>query len=207
VRAAVSIVVEQGPDKATIRNVASRLGVSPMSLYRHVSDKTDLLDEVVDQLFSSRWRPTVDRSNWRAWIHEAADGLRRFLVEQPVALEVYLAHPVVSATARARMQAMVSVLNEVLGDHDRAREAYAALHTYTIGFAALESSRAAARPKIESADELTRELAAYSSPDQFAAGLDYLLDGLCRARPGADGLAQPHRHTSEEVLSIDNREH
>jgi AcrR family transcriptional regulator len=180
VRAAVEIVVEQGPAKATIRNVAGRLGVAPMSLYRHVRDKTDLLDEVVDRLFGQRWKPVAEEEDWRLWVHQCTDNLRRFLVEQPAALEVYLSHPVVSPTARLRMDAMVAVLRQALGREDRARSAYAALHTYTIGFAALESSRAAWRPASRPTDQLTLELAAYSSPHQFATGLDYLLDGLWR---------------------------
>ena len=52
-----------------------------MSLYRHVRDKDDLLDEVVDRLLVRAWKPRADAADWRAWIAEAADKLRHFLVD------------------------------------------------------------------------------------------------------------------------------
>ena len=188
VETATRIVSEGGSEQMTIRGLAAELGVAPMSLYRHVRDKDDLLDEVVDRLFTDVWQPHVNELHWRAWLAEAADNLRRFLVEQPAALHVYLSHPVVSAAALARMQAMLRVLAQVTGDDDQAGRAYAAIHTYTIGFAALEASRAGWQPGESSArgvsetdpgtTSLAHRLAAYTTPHQFAEGLDYLLDGI-----------------------------
>lgn len=84
-------------------------------------------------------------------IAEAVDKLRRFLVDQPAA-----------------------------------RRAYAAIHTYTIGFAALEASRAGGSEATKSGNEpshsntgdLADQLAAYTTPRQFAEGLRYLLEGI-----------------------------
>lgn len=176
----------------SVRAVAARLGVSPMALYRHVRNKDDLLDEVVDRLFADRWRPDGGDVDWRQWIIDAADRLRRFLVEVPVALQVYLSHPVVAPTAVQRMDACLDVLVRALGDDARARRAYAAIQTYTIGFAALEAAREGAPPRGgargapalagDDADR-ARELASYSSPSQFLAGLGYLLAGIGRAGP------------------------
>ena len=81
-----------------------------MSLYHHVQDKDDLLDEVTDGLLSDVWKPHGSRSNWHKWTAEAADRLRLLLVSEPVALHVYLRHPVVSPAAIARMDAMLQVL-------------------------------------------------------------------------------------------------
>jgi TetR/AcrR family tetracycline transcriptional repressor len=171
----------------SVRAVAARLGVSPMALYRHVRNKDDLLDEVVDRLFADRWRPARDDEDWRQWIIDAADRLRRFLVDVPAALQVYLSHPVVAPTAAQRMDACLDVLARALGDDARARRAYAAIQTYTIGFAALEAAReeaprpgdgrGAPAPVGHDADR-ARELASYSSPTQFLAGLGYLLAGI-----------------------------
>jgi hypothetical protein len=80
----------------SIRSLAASLGVAPMSLYRHIRDKDDLLDEVVDRLLTDLWRPATAEDDWRAWTIEAATRLRDFLVGQPAALHVYFAHPVVS---------------------------------------------------------------------------------------------------------------
>ncbi len=178
VDAATWVVRAGGYEQMTIRSLAGQLGVSPMSLYGHVRDKDDLLDEVVDTLLSEVWRPRAREDEWRAWIAEAADKLRRFLVSQPAALHVYLGHPVVSASALARMEAMMRVLREAGLSEAAARRAYGAIHTYTIGFAALEASRAREARAEHDADDLARQLAAYTTPQQFAEGLGYLLEGV-----------------------------
>lgn len=178
VDAATRVVRSGGYEGMSIRSLAADLGVAPMTLYRHVIDKDDLLDEVVDRLLARTWRPSVPRSEWRAWIMSAADRFRRFLVAQPAALHVYLHHPVVSPAAVARMNAMLEVLRQGMGDEERARRAYAAIHTYTLGFAALEACRARWAPEDDDVNDLARELAAYTSPRQFADGLEYLLDGI-----------------------------
>lgn len=177
VEAAVRLVSTGGYDELTMGALAANLGVAPMSLYRHVADKDDLLDEVVDRLLAKAWKPTVSRNDWRGWITQAADKLRRFLVAQPAALHVYLSHPVVTPAAVARMTAMMDVLRTGLGDEQAARRAYAAIHTYTIGFAALEAGRSGWNPDENGIDGLAQELSSYTSPQQFADGLHSLIDG------------------------------
>lgn len=179
VEAAINAVTSRGYEDMSIRSLAVDLGVAPMTLYRHVRDKDDLLDEVVDRLLARSWKPSLSREDWRAWVTQAADKLRRFLVTQPAALHVYLRHPVASPAAVARMNAMMDVLRRGMNDdEDRARRAYAAIHTYTLGFAALEAGRAGWSPRNDDVDGLARELAEYTSPRQFAEGLGYLLDGI-----------------------------
>jgi AcrR family transcriptional regulator len=178
VRAAVRIVNAGGYQELTIRGLAAGLGVSPMSLYRHIRDKDDLLDEVVDRLLAPAWRPSAAEDDWRAWLTEAAAKLRDFLVSQPAALHVYLSHPVVSPVAVDRMTTMIDVLRRTGADEGTARRAYGALHTYTIGFAALEASRAGWDPGNSEVSSLAQQLAAYTTTEQFMNGLRYLLDGI-----------------------------
>ncbi len=164
----------------SIRSLAADLGVAPMSLYRHIRDKDDLLDEVVDQLLARVWRPAASEENWQEWIVEAATNLRQFLVTQPAALHIYLRHPVVSPAAVERMDAMLCVLRRAGLDESAARSAYGALHTYTIGFAALEASRAGWLPDSGDVSSLAQQLAAYTTAGQFIEGLQYLLEGIGR---------------------------
>lgn len=178
VAAALDVISHDGYESLTIRGLADRLGVGPMSLYRHVRDKEDLLNEVADELLAVRWQPKAAETKMRAWIDEAADRLRRFLVEQPAALHVYLRRPVTSPAALARMDAMLRVLRRICRTDQDTRAAYAAIHTYTVGFAALEAARASGIPAEESAGRLADQLAAYTSAAQFARGLAYLLDGI-----------------------------
>ena len=182
---ATRVVAERGFQRLTIRHLAAELGVAPMSLYRHVRSKDDLLNEVVDRMLAQTWRPAraAGEQGWRGWIVEAAEKLRNFLTAQPAALHVYLSHPVVSPSAVRRMEAVMAVLRGALGDECLAQQAYAAIHTYTIGFAALEASRAASAGLTDGEPaSLATQLAAYTSAEQFTTGLDYLLRGC--APPG-----------------------
>ena len=178
VRAAMKIVTAGGYEHMSIRTLAASLGVAPMSLYRHIRDKDDLLEEVVDRLLARSWRPSAAENDPRAWITEAASRLRDFLVSQPAALHVYLRHPVVSPAAVDRMDAMMNVLRRTGIDEQTARSAYGALHTYTVGFAALEAARAGGAPDTGDAGGLARQLAAYTTTGQFLEGLRYLLEGI-----------------------------
>lgn len=165
-------------EQMTIRRLAARLGVAPMSLYRHVRDKEDLLNEVVDRMLADLWRPEADPSDPWAWFMESADRLRAFLVDQPAALHVFLSHPVTSPVALARLRTVLCVLESAGLDEPAARRLYAAVHTYTLGFSALQSSRARwLATHDEIADPDAAWLAALSGPEQFSDGLAALIAG------------------------------
>lgn len=180
VQTAIRVIEAGGYQELSIRSLAAGLGVAPMSLYRHIRDKDDLLDEVVDLLLAEAWRPAAAEDDWEAWLIEAAANFRQFLVSQPAALHVYLRHPVVSPAAIQRMDAMMGVLRRAGLDEATARSAYATLHTYTLGFAALEASRAGWVPSCEDASSRANVLAAYTTTGQFMQGLRYLLEGISR---------------------------
>src|SRR3954447_26439646 len=48
--ATLALAEERGLDAVSMRAVATRLGVTPMALYRHVGDKQGLLDGLVERL-------------------------------------------------------------------------------------------------------------------------------------------------------------
>src|SRR5918998_4360722 len=48
--ATLALADEEGLAAVSMRAVAARLGVTPMALYRHVGDKSQLLDGLVEQL-------------------------------------------------------------------------------------------------------------------------------------------------------------
>ncbi len=183
--AAVQAIAETGFEQMTIRSLASRLGVAPMTLYRHVKNKDDLLDEIADRQLARTWRPRAPADDWQAWIAEAARRLRDLLVSQPAVLHVYLRHPVASPAAVARMEAMLEALRRGGLDDASARTAYASIHTYTVGFAALEASRARSSGALRAGTEVERQLAGFTSPEQFATGLGYLLAGIRGEAPAS----------------------
>ena len=99
-------------------------------------------------------------------------------MSQPGALHVYLRRPVVTPAAIDRMEAMLAVLRDAGFDEPLARRAYGAIHTYTIGFAALQASRHQSATDDEDADAMVKELAKYTTPQQFKEGLGFLLKGI-----------------------------
>lgn len=180
VDAATAIVEAGGFETMTIRSLAAELGVAPMSLYRHVRDKDDLLDEVVDRLLAATWRPEAPTGDWRAWMVEVADRLRALLVSQPAALQAFLRHPVVSPAAIARMETVLAVLSGAGVPDAEAWQAFATVQTYTVGFAALEASRAGWSSSKGPSEGLVGRLASITTPHQFVEGLGWLLDALER---------------------------
>jgi AcrR family transcriptional regulator len=179
VEAALRSMRTIGFEQMTIRSLAADLDVAPMSLYRYIRDKDDLMDEVAEVLLIQSQPMPADSGTWQGRLTVAAEGLRRLLVEEPGALYVYLRHPVISATAIRRMEMMLKILREAGYDTASAKTAYAAIQTYTVGFAALETSRAGWVPP-EKTSRTANELVAMTSPKQFASGLGYLLAGIER---------------------------
>lgn len=72
---AVAIADTEGLDGLSMRRLAAELGVGPMSLYRHVRDKDDLLLRMLDTVIRE-WRPPdAGGAGWRECLEAAARGL------------------------------------------------------------------------------------------------------------------------------------
>jgi AcrR family transcriptional regulator len=183
VEAALRSLRTTGFEQMTIRSLAADLDVAPMSLYRYIRDKDDLMDEVVEELLIQSAPMPGSSGTWQARLTVAAEGLRRLLVQEPGALYVYLRHPVISPTAIRRMEMMLKILRDAGYDTASSKTAYAALQTYTVGFAALETSRAGWVPPAKTS-RTAKELVAMTSPKQFSTGLRYLLAGIEREAGG-----------------------
>jgi AcrR family transcriptional regulator len=184
VDAAVKVVKGGGQEQMTIGGLAGEMGAAPMSLYRYVRDRDDLLDEVVDRLLVKRLAATRWRGRLAGVVAEAADKLRRFLVAQPAGRHVYLRHPAVSPAAIAHMQAVLIVVGRAGFDTEATRSAYPAIHTYTVGFAAVEASRAGWVASDDTGG-MPNQTLAYTTPRQSAEGLHYPVEGIeQRHRPG-----------------------
>lgn len=193
-----------GVQAVTMRSLADSLGVSAMSLYAHVTDKDDILDAVIESRLRTVGLPDTN-GPWQHWIVEISQALRAILVAEPALLDRYSRRPVGVPAALTRMDTALDVLIRSGFEDAAAVTAFAAVHTYTIGFAALEASRGtsagrARRSPTSLADthleywpahfatldtgdfpQLTRlrpDLVAFTTDQQFSAGLTALIDGL-----------------------------
>jgi len=98
----LAIVDELGPDALTMRAVAAKLDVTPMSLYNHVADKSGLVALVVDRVITECALPERTRSGWQEdlcvlghWMRErfeahpaTSDLRRRYQVWSPAIMAI-----------------------------------------------------------------------------------------------------------------------
>lgn len=81
-RAAVRYVDEHGLDALSMHKLGAELGVKGMSLYKHVADKDDLLDGIVEQLWAEiPEQPAA--GDWRAAVRGLAGALRQLVHRHP----------------------------------------------------------------------------------------------------------------------------
>jgi AcrR family transcriptional regulator len=76
---ALEVLDADGLEGLTMRRLADRLGVGAMSLYRHVTDRDDLLDLVVEGILAETEAPTPSGS-WRPDLEAIARAARAGLL-------------------------------------------------------------------------------------------------------------------------------
>ncbi|HXV93294.1 MAG TPA: TetR/AcrR family transcriptional regulator [Pseudonocardia sp.] len=199
--AGLDIAAAEGAGALTMRRVAAELGVAPMSLYRHVADKEELLLLLLDEVAAGLAAPPVDGDPWRRLealftdVHEHL-GRHRWVV--PVLAEGRLFAP----RALWLLEAALEALAEAGADDRGALDGYALLWHYTLGHVAGGGTaerevRESRRALIEGTDlsqtprvaALLRSGRAYDPGTGFRFGLRAILRGL-RAEIGAGQPAE-----------------
>jgi AcrR family transcriptional regulator len=82
VAAAITVADAEGLAALSMRRVAAELGAAPMSLYRHVADKDDLVLQMMNTVFARSRRPDPP-DGWRAQLELAARTLWAMFGEHP----------------------------------------------------------------------------------------------------------------------------
>jgi AcrR family transcriptional regulator len=86
-RAAVALADDAEIDSVSMRNLAQELGVVPMALYKHVANKEELLDGMVDLIIGEFDPPTCD-AGWKDAIRQRALSARQAMLRHRWAPEV-----------------------------------------------------------------------------------------------------------------------
>ena len=84
-RAAVELADERGIDALTMRALGQELGVEAMSLYNHVANKGDLVDGMIDLVFSEIDAPAAG-GDWKAELRKRAVSTLAALARHPWAI-------------------------------------------------------------------------------------------------------------------------
>lgn len=92
VAAAVAIADREGVEALTIRAVAAAVGLSPMAIYRHVRDKEELLDRVVDAV-ASGLGDVEAAGTWRNKVLILFRGCREVLLGHPGVASMSVSRP------------------------------------------------------------------------------------------------------------------
>ena len=200
--AALDLLDEGGPDAASVRGIAARVGVAPNAVYTYFPDKAAVVRGLVERLlggvdhdvFADRTRP------WRERVEALALELRAHLSAHPGAVPLMIGGPMDGPHALALNERLLQLLADAgLGPADAARASYL-LIVYVFGSIALEvadtsgagplppeADRVAARQAAFSAtpaDDFPRSAAAaatmagYVSTEQYLWGLHRILGGI-----------------------------
>jgi len=85
--AAVSLADEAGIESLSMRKLSQELGVVPMALYKHVSNKDELLDGMVDVVVGEIQPPTSG-TDWKSAVRQRILSARQALLRHPWASQV-----------------------------------------------------------------------------------------------------------------------
>ena len=81
-RAAVALADDAGIESLSMRNLAQDLGVVPMALYKHVANKDELLDGMIDVVVGEIDPPAPD-ADWKRAVRQRILSARRVLLRHP----------------------------------------------------------------------------------------------------------------------------
>lgn len=208
VAAAIAIADAEGIDAVSTRRVAEAVGISPMSFYTHIPDKSVLIDLMIDAVAGGSpdtERPQFDPAHWRDNITMVANAYRDFYLQHPWALQVGTHRPVLGPNTLRAYEAILSAVDGLGLDEVEMDMTVSLVTSYVFG-AVRDQARAAQvkqqtgmsddewwyaiAPFLETVDftpypvasrigPVVGELYGLGDPDRaFRFGLARLLDGL-----------------------------
>ena len=200
-QAAVQLADKEGIASLSMRKLAEKVGVKAMSLYHHVANKDELLDGMVDSVFSEIELP-ASGADWKTSMRRRAFSAREALLRHGWALGLMDSRPNPGPATLRHHNAVIGSLRRGGFSVTAAAHAFPLLDSYIYGFVLQELSLpfTTSEELGEDAEVLLEqvpvadypyftELAVahalkpgYTFGDEFAFGLELILDGLERIR-------------------------
>jgi AcrR family transcriptional regulator len=200
-RAAVALADHGGVEALSMRNLARDLGVVPMALYKHVANKDELLDGMIDVVVGEI-DPPLSGTDWKTAVRERILSARRALLRHPWASRVLESRPEATPTVIQYMDSMLGLFRTGGFSVDLTHHAAHAMGSRLLGFSQeLFDDTAAAPPDSEVVQAMATaypyigELVKLITHDdasvvgggcddqfEFEFALDLMLDGLARLR-------------------------
>jgi AcrR family transcriptional regulator len=139
--AALVVADEKGAAGFSMRAVADRLGVTPMALYHHVTDKAALVALLVDQVIAERALPPPTGA-WRDDLFELARWMREATLAHPAIGRLRNDHQVWTPSIFPMTERWLSLWQQSGLDLETAMVAASATSTAIIGFVEQEMIQA-----------------------------------------------------------------
>jgi AcrR family transcriptional regulator len=204
--AAVALADAGGAGSLTIRSLADKLGVKPMSVYHYVANKEEILDAIVDLVFAEIELPRAG-GDWRAEMRRRAVSARQVLRRHPWAIALLQSRTSPGPATLRHHDAFIGTLRGAGFPVAMTAHALPVIDSYVYGFALTESALPihGPEPVAEIAGSMMRQYPADAYPhlaefttghviqpgydfgDEFPFGLDLILDGLARSLPDRPG--------------------
>lgn len=199
VDAAIDLADEGGLDAASMRGVAEQLGVTPMALYKHVANRSALVDEMLDRVLDGIV-PTPAGSGWVETVRARVWSARAVLHARPWVREAIESRPLATPGTLAHLDSLMAAMFDGGLDADLVHHAMHALGTRAWGLtrdvlptpgqpedpadaARALSEFATSYPAIVRMATTAGHAGAGCDDDaEFAFALDLLLDGIERLR-------------------------
>jgi AcrR family transcriptional regulator len=197
--AALALADAGGLESLTMRRLGEELDVGPMALYRHVANKDDLVDGLVDLVFTEIGLPSTE-ADWRTSMRERAISLRDVLLRHRWAIGLMESRRNPGPANLRHHDAVIGSLRAAGFDMAMAAHAYSLLDAYIYGFALtkmnlpfentadiaevaqsmLQPFPLNAYPNLAAFITEHAMKPGYDFADEFEYGLDLILDGLER---------------------------
>jgi AcrR family transcriptional regulator len=196
-RAALDLADEGGLESLTMRRLGQALQVEAMSLYNHIAGKDDILDGIVDLVFSEIAVPS-DIADWKTAMRLRAISSRDVLTRHPWATSLMQSRTKPGPATLRHHDAVIGSLRKAGFTIDMAAHAFSVMDGYIYGFALQQVNLPSHTPEESAAlaDSILRELPAdnypylaemivehalkpgYDYAEEFEFGIDLILDGL-----------------------------
>jgi len=206
-RAAIGLADRDGIESLSMRKLGDELRVEAMSLYNHVLNKMDMLDGMVDLVFSEIDLPAIG-VDWRIAMRERAISARQALLRHPWAIGLMESRATPGPATLRHHDSVLGSLRRAGFSVEMAAHAYSILDGYIYGFTMteltlpfsnseggagvaevagniLQSFRAGEYPYLAEMAVDRAMKPGYNYGDEFEFGLDLILDGINRAREGS----------------------
>jgi AcrR family transcriptional regulator len=188
---ALELIDAEGLQGFSMRRLAERMDIGPMTLYGYVRTSEEILDRVTGLALHGLVEDLDPSLPWERQLEVAVTDLHDALRSHPGVLELLLAKPSPSPQLDLVRETLLAILREAGFDADVAWEGVGILGAYALGFASSQVSlrqpgSAVERLKSLPADqyphlaELAERYPTHLGDAAFARGLRHLVEGLSR---------------------------